>query len=200
MEAYAIPNQEATTVAHCLVDDFFLHLSVYTLIRAGITNLQWLRKLLGVKKSRTTPYHPQSDGLVERFNRTLLDMLATAVRERPFQWEDHLRRLCFAYNTSVHPTTGFSPFTLMFGRQARLPMDIVLGTIPPEATTVPEYVAHLHDSLKKSYEHVRNQMGHHQQQQKTHHDALVQGKSFEVGDLVWLHNPAVPRGKSRKLH
>ena len=79
-------------------------------------------------------------------------------------------------------------------------MDIVLGTIPQEATTVPEYIAHLHDSLKKSYEHVRNQMGHHQQQQKTHHDALVQGKAFEVGDLVWLHNPAVPRGKSHKLH
>ena len=47
-------------------------------------------KLLRVAKSRTTPYHPQSDGLVERFNRTLLDMLAKTVQEQPFEWESHL--------------------------------------------------------------------------------------------------------------
>ena len=68
-------------------------------------------KLLGVVKTRTTPYHPQSDGLVERFNRTLLDMLSTAAGEHPFDWECHLRRLCLAYNTSVHPTTGHTPFS-----------------------------------------------------------------------------------------
>ena len=72
----------------------------------------------------------------------------------------------------------------------------MIGTLPPENTTAPEYVAHLHDSLKKLHEHVSNQMGHHLQQQKTHHNALIQRKEFEVGDLVWLHNPAVPRGSS----
>jgi len=95
-----------------------------------IPNQQEACKLLGIDKSRTTPYHPQSDGLIERFNRTLLVMLAMAVRDQPFEWEQHIRRLCFAYNTSVHPTTGFSPFSLMFGRQAQMPMDIVLGTTP----------------------------------------------------------------------
>ena len=69
-------------------------------------------KLLGVAKTRTTPHHPQSDGLVERFNRTLLDMLATAVHEQPFEWERELRRLCLAYNTSVHPTAEETPFFL----------------------------------------------------------------------------------------
>ena len=201
-EAYAIPNQEATTVANKLVEEFFLQFSPAEQLHSDQGRnfesaiITEVCKLLGVEKTRTTPYHPQSDGLVERFNRTLLDMLATAVSDKPFEWEQHLRRLCFAYNTSIHPTTGFSPFSLMFGRQAHMPVDIALGT----ACTVPEYVANLRTSLDAAYTRVRNQMGHHLEQQKIRYDAKTCGKPFEAGDLVWLHSPAIPRGRSKKLH
>ena len=206
VEAYAIPNQEAVTVAQRLVDEFFLRFSPPARLHSDQGRnfesavIAEACKLLGVDKSRTTPYHPQSDGLVERFNRTLLDMLATAVGENPFEWEKNLRRLCFAYNTSVHPTTGFSPFSLMFGRQPRVPMDIVLGTATQSPSTVPEYVVELQRNLNTAYARVRDQMGHQQLQQKAHYDSKVQGRSFDHGDLVWLHNPATPRGKCRKLH
>ena len=153
-EAYPLPNQEATTVARQLVDEFFLRFAPPERLHSDQGRnfesavIVEACKLLGIDKSRTTPYHPQSDGLVERFNRTLLNMLSTAVNDQPFQWEQNLRRLCFAYNTSVHPTTGFTPFSLMFGRQARMPLDIVLGAAPsPSATTAPEYVADLQSSL-----------------------------------------------------
>ena len=141
--------------------------------------------MLGVEKSRTTPYHPQSDGLVERFNRTLLNMFAMAVGEKPFEWEQSLRRLCFAYNTSLQPTTGYSPFALMFGRQARLPMDIVMGVAPSLSKTTQQYAQELHQDLEAAYACVR---------------AKTQGRPFQKGDLVWLHSPATPRGRSRKLH
>ena len=124
-------------------------------------------------------------------------MLATAVSDKPFEWEQHLRRLCFAYNTSIHPTTGFSPFSLMFGRQARMPVDIALETANAPACTVPEYVANLRTSLDAAYTHVRNQMGHRLEQQKIRYDAKTCGKPFEAGDLVWLHNPAIPCGRSK---
>ena len=161
VEAYPIPNQEATTVARKLVDEFFLRFSPPEQLHSDqgrnfeSTVIAEICKLLGIEKSRTTPYHPQSDGLVER---TLLDKLATAVTAQPFQWEQHLRRLCFAYNTSVHPTTGHSPFALMFGRQARLPMDIILGSTPSPAVSVPQYAAQLRKSLDISYASVPDQM------------------------------------------
>ena len=206
VEAYPIPNQEATTVARKLVDEFFLRFSPPEQLHSDqgrnfeSTVIAEICKLLGIEKSRTTPYHPQSDGLVERFNRTLLDKLATAVTAQPFQWEQHLRRLCFAYNTSVHPTTGHSPFALMFGRQARLPMDIILGSTPSPAVSVPQYAAQLRKSLDISYASVPDQMGHQLQKQKEQYDTRTQGRPFQVGDMVWLHNPAVPRGRSKKLH
>ena len=90
-------------------------------------------KLLHIQKTRMTAYHPQCDGLVERFNRTLLDMLATCNKDHPFDWRNHIRKVCMAYNTSVQSTTGYTPVYLMFGRQAKLPVDLMYGTSrPPE--------------------------------------------------------------------
>ena len=57
-------------------------------------------------------------------------MLASTVEEDPSNWEQHLRKVCMAYNTSVHPSTGYAPFYLMFGRLARLPVDIMYGSCP----------------------------------------------------------------------
>ena len=87
--------------------------------------MEELCKLLQIEKSRTTPYHPQGDGLVERTNRTLLNMLSTVVEEHQEEWELHLQPVCMAYNTSIQPTTGYSPFFFMFGRTARMPIDLV---------------------------------------------------------------------------
>ena len=96
-------------------------------------------KLLGIHKSRTTPYHPQSDGMVERFNCTLLSMLATLAFDQPFDWEDHLRPVCLAYNTSVHSTTGHTPFYLMFGHQDRKPIEVMYGSSDFPQSSPSEY-------------------------------------------------------------
>ena len=209
-EAYALPNQEATTVAKKLVDEFFFRFSPPEQLHSDQGRnfesevIAEVCKLLGVVKSRTTPYHPQSDGLVERYNKTLLDMLAKAVHDKPFQWEDNLRRLCLAYNTSVNQTTGFSPFFLMFGRSVRMPVDIMYGIMygsPNQpTTTLPKYVADLRSSLSAAYKQVREYMGNKLARQKEFYDRRVHGQPFSPGDLVWLNNPAVPRGRAKKLH
>ena len=73
----------------------------------------------GVRKSRTTAYHPQGDGMVERLNRSLLQLLRVYVDKEPANWERYLPLVLYAYRTAVHSSTGVSPFVLMFGRQPR---------------------------------------------------------------------------------
>ena len=130
-EAYAIPDQEATTVSQKLVDEFFCRFSVPQQLHSDQGRqfeselIRAICQLLQIDKSRTTPYHPQSNGQIERFNCTLTDMLAASSKDHPFAWEQHLSKVCFAYNTSVHASTGFTPFALMFGREAKLPIDLM---------------------------------------------------------------------------
>ena len=160
-----------------------------------------LCKLLGIVKTRTTPYHPQSDGLVERFNRTLLSMLSTVTRDNERDGELQLPFVMMAYRTSIQESTRTTPFSLMFGREARLPIDLMFGPPPDEVVTSPnEYALDLRSRLEKAYHKVRSHLGLSQQRQKLLYDRRVVGAPYEENDLVWLHCPAVPGERSRKLH
>ncbi len=127
-------------------------------------------------------------------------MLATTSKEHPFEWESHIRKVCMAYNTSVHPTTGYTPFFLMFGRQARLPVDLMYASDKPAQTSHAEYATQVKASLENAYWQVRENMRVKLGRQKELCDIKVHGKPFEPDEHVWLHSPVVPRGMSRKLH
>ena len=176
MEAYALPDQEATTVAQKLVNELFCRFSVPEQLHSDWGKqfesklISTICQLLQVKKSRTTPYHPQPNSLVERFNRTLTNMLASTAKENPFEWESHLRKVCLAYNTSVHATTGHTPFFLMFGRQAQLPVDLVFKTDKAPSMSSCEYALELQKTLERAYDRVQKTIGAKQQLQKRLYD------------------------------
>ena len=88
--------------------------------------MQELCIMCGSHKTKTTPYHPESDGLVERFIRTLLMMFAMFAGENPDDWDDLLPAVMMAYRSGVHESTGFSPYRLMLGEECMLPMDVSL--------------------------------------------------------------------------
>ena len=83
-------------------------------------------KLMGIHKVSTTAYHPQTDGLVERFNRTLTDMLAKTVDKSGRDWDRHLPHVLFAYRVSPQESTRESPFFLLYGRDPQLPTEAAL--------------------------------------------------------------------------
>ena len=206
MEAYPIPNQEATTVARILTNELFYRFSLPEQLHTDQGRqfeselISEICRLLKIRKTRTTPYHPQCDGLVERFNRTLLNMLATCLKDHHFLWEDYIRPVCMAYNTSTQSTTGYTPFYLMFGRQAKLPVDIMYGTNAMNEVSPNQHAADLRTRLTEAYEKVRQHLNIGQEWQKEFYDRRVHGKPYDVGALVWLHSLVLPRGKSKKFH
>ena len=109
---------------------------------------------------------------------------------------------CFAYNTSVHSTTGYTPFLLMHGYEARLPVDIIFGSGSKEKHSLCDYVTEVQDRLEATFQKVQEKTGQEQKKQKTYYDRKIHGNTLEEGELVWLWNPAIPRkrGYCRKFH
>lgn len=101
------------------MSDMAYHLQ-YTLTKDESTlfDHEEMCKVLHIKKTRTTPYHPQSDGMVECFNKTLVTMLSAYMNDHHSDWDEHLPYVMMAYITSLHETTGFTPNQLMLGRES----------------------------------------------------------------------------------
>jgi len=164
--AMAIPtrNQTAKTTAEAFFNNFVVHYGlparIHTDQGANFESdlIKELCLLTGIKKSRTTVYHPMSNGMTERFNRTLMGMLGTLEPEQKQDWKKYIAPLVHAYNSTRHESTGYSPFELMFGRTPRLPVDLVFGInteLDNGQTTHSDYVMELRERLKKSYEIVQ---------------------------------------------
>ena len=132
-QAYATRNKSASVAAKKLFDDFILRFGLPWRIMhdqgGEFENRLFseLERLTGIDKSRTTPYHPQTNGAVERMNATLLGMLRTLPETSKSKWHEALNKMIFAYNSTCHESTGFSPHFLLFGREPVLPIDIILG-------------------------------------------------------------------------
>jgi hypothetical protein len=135
-QAFPMKNQTAMTVADTLVNHCFSLFGMPRWIHSDQGSnfesefFQELCKLLDIKKTQTTPYHPQSDGMVERFNRTCQQMLKVFINENRSDWDDHLAQLLMAYRSSAHESTGLSPNFMMFGEELGLPIDLIVGAPP----------------------------------------------------------------------
>ena len=146
-EAFPIRNHTATTVARILFDNVFsrLGMPVRCLSDQGAEFesrlFQQLCALMGIDKIRTSPYHPSTNAVVERFHRTLNSMLAKVVDTNQRDWCEHLPTVMAAYRASVHESTQFTPNRLMFGRENSMPVDVVLGNdlFNSEAMPVDDY-------------------------------------------------------------
>ena len=148
--------------------------------------------LLGVShKTKTTPYHPESDGLVERFNRTLLMMLAMFAGEHKDDWDDLLPPVMMAYRLSVHESTGFSPYRLMFGEECMLPMDIGLPRRQPDLAedVLSPYAVWVKDSLEVAFDQVCRHSSQAVMRQKRLYDQRAVRRLLKIGscklDSIW---------------
>jgi transposase InsO family protein len=191
---FTIPmkNQTAPTIARCLVDKL---ITKYGAPQAVLTDrgtnflsvlVNEICVLFKIKQMRTTSYHPQTDGLVERFNRTLCDMLACYVNKEPEEWDKFLPFVTFAYNTAIQSTLKECPFYLFFGRAPLLPNDI---TINPRYNTRYDdhnvYAEKWENAKKLAREHLFKA----QTKQKENYDKGTKTRIYTIGDKVLLRAP-----------
>lgn len=101
-------------------------------------------KLFGISSIRTAAYHPQTDGLVERYNGSLKTGIKRFIDQFPVEWNKALPFVLFAYRETPHTSTGFSPFELMFGRTARGPLDTPVGGTRPSTRPERGFLSHRH--------------------------------------------------------
>lgn len=126
-------DQEAITVAEILVREMISHFGVPLFLHLDqgrnfkSTVFSEMCRLLGIKKTRTTPLHPQSDGIVDRFNRTLEAQLSKFVDQHQRDWDKHTPPLMMANRTATHDMTGETAAMIIMGRNLRLPIDLLGG-------------------------------------------------------------------------
>ena len=208
VEVFPMKDQTAETVAAVLVDEVFsrlgcpieLHSDQGSNFRSKV--MTEVYRLMGIKKTQTTPYHPRGDGMVERMNRTLEDMLAHCVSERQTDWDQHLPLLAMAYRSAPHSTTAETPNMLMLGREVTLPVDLVVEPLPEEVEEPPnlsEYADDLLERMRLVAQATRAVMTQQLQSQKRHFDQNVHLTIHKPGDVVWLKLHAGKKGRSPKL-
>src|SRR3954454_16636756 len=150
-----------------------------------------------IKHNLSIPYHSQTNGLVERFNRTLSESLAKLVTHDK-EWDLYIAPVLFAYRTNRHSTTKIAPFYLLYGRSARLPTDDPLNEQPHG--NVNTRIKELINDLPVIRSKAKLQITNSQQKQKNQHDKKIKTRSqFEIGDKVLYYNAANETRRSGKL-
>lgn len=205
-EVFAIPDQEAVTIARALVEGMFcrfgapmeLHSDQGRNFESAV--FAEVCRLFGVSKTRTTPGYPQSDGMVERFNRTLLNALASFVDRHQKDWDLYIPFVMLAYRNAVHESTGTSPSLMMFGREVRGPVELLVPRpIHEEPTEMTEYGLKLRGVLEEVHERARGWLDAAGCTMKRRYDRNAEMQGFQVGDAVWLYNPRCKKNTSPKL-
>lgn len=145
----------------------------------------------------TTAYHTQTNGLTERLNRTLTDMLSMYVSSNHINWDDALPYVTFAYNSSRHDTTGFTPFYLLFGREPPLMLDSLLPPQPDASLT--EFTSDAISRAEEARQLARIRTLDSQERQCARYDSSHRHNKYSPGDLVLLWTPQRHVGLADKL-
>ena len=151
-------------------------------------------KTFEIHKIRTTPYHPQSDGALERWHACLKGMIKRSGIDIKCWDKKNLKFLLFAYRDTPHCVTGFSPFTLLFGREVKGPLELLRTTWLDEEcddASVGEWLLGVRAKMAEMSEIVSDREKKAKSDMKRFYDRSARVKSFEVGEMVLVRKPGL---------
>ena len=142
----------------------------------------------GVKHSTSTPYHSMGNAVAERCQQVILNMLGTLKPAKKQKWHNHCDYISYAYNTSVHVSTGLTPYFLMFGRHPRLIGDAILDLSfeQPSHKTASNFMG----NLQKAYKICEQKLKEKQLKYKQFYDAKLSKDivNLKVDDIALVKN------------
>lgn len=202
VEAWPMTDQQTKTVTLTFIRGFVCRHGIPLVVISDrgspfVSHLaQDLYKELGIKRIKTTAWHPQSNGLVERFNGTLKIALKLWANENQDDWDLLLCYAVFAYNTSYHSLVQETPYFLTHGRDANLHINIMLNTRREKTPGVHEYATEVVQKLYDVHMRVKEIL---ENENTKRIDNKVELRVLNVGDQVLLHDSTTKVGLSRKL-
>ena len=205
--AKPIPDLRAETVAKVLVHEWILRLGTPRIIHSDrgtqfTSNVfKEMCKLLGVRQTLNSAYHPRENGQIERMNETIERLLAMTVNKTQSDWASKLSYVMSAYRATPHKTTGLSPNQLMFGREFEVPIDLLIGRPKdPIPKTYLEFNELQRENFEIAHKIARKNIQNSAVSQKRYYDVNVKGSKFEVGTRVWCTFPVTKPKLSPKLN
>jgi len=142
-----------------------------------------LTQILKIKNLFSTPYHPQTNGALERSHATLKEYSKSFINDKQNDWHCYLATAILSYNTTPHSTTEFTPFELLYGYKPSIPSSL---SEPSDSITYHEYIRALQYRMKYSREKALENIQKSKEKSKHYYDLSAREKSYKVGDLVYL--------------
>ena len=204
----AVPtrDQKATTVAKALVKEWFVRFGIPRRIHSDqgrnfeTAVVRELCGLYNISKSRTTPYHPEGNAQCERYNRTMHNILRTLTPQQKRKWPDYLPELVYVYNSTIHSSTGYTPYFLLFGRDPTLPIDHLLGLRDtPETNTVDEYLDKHKKRLLEAMESAKQNLEKNAEIRRDQYNRNAEDKPISIGTRVLIRNRVQGRNKIKDV-
>ena len=193
VKAIPLPNQTAETIADAFVRGWVAVFGAPHMLHTDQGRnfdselIAEVCKMFNIYKTRTTAYHPAGNGLTERYNRCIMDMIHAHVRLDPSEWDRALALACYAYNSTPHTSTGLEPNRLMLGRNTYMPVDRMMpANINSQHKTVLEYARELDDNVRNAHRIARERINRAATSQKKYYDRSAHLNRYKVGDTVQL--------------
>ncbi|BHF61375.1 hypothetical protein SprV_0100434900 [Sparganum proliferum] len=205
-EAVPLPQADAITVAKAILSEWICRHGVPERLHSD-QGAQFESRLMGelcellhIRKSRSTPWHPQGNGQVERTNRTLRGLIQSFVNGCPgSSWDVALPQCLLAYRSATHSSTGHTPFALMYGREVRLPLDTSCPLPLPSPEPPHEFVRNLRANLYRTHELARTYLPTAHQRQKEYYDRRAHGAPYQPGNKVFWFQDRLPPASADKF-
>ena len=195
-EAKALKDTKATTIAKFIYEEIICrHGCPKTLLSDQGTPfcnelVDSLCNLMNIKHQLSSAYHPQTNGLTEHFNKTLCITLAKYVSDYGDTWDTFVDAALFAYRTTQNATTKYTPFKLLYGHEAKIPLDLQDTNQDNLEKPYNEQLQRHIDFITEDFQQIRIQAQQNikkaQQKQKQYHDKGIKPEKFNIGDKVLL--------------